>query len=109
MEKMHDDGPGLLLGQDGGQPFGLLGPNGIHGAQFHFKHLTVEEQQGAEGLVLGGGGDVLLHGQVGEKGLNFRDSHLLWVSLAVEQDVALDPVHVGLFPSASSGQAVRIE
>jgi len=46
---------------------------------------------------LGGGGDVLLHGQVGQKGLDFPAAHLLRVSFVVEQNVPLDPVHVSLF------------
>ena len=34
------------------------------------KHLTVEKQERTEGLVLGGSGHVLLHGQVGEEGFD---------------------------------------
>ncbi len=33
--------------------------------------LAVEEEEGREGLVLGGGGDVSFHGEVGEEGLDF--------------------------------------
>jgi hypothetical protein len=34
---------------------------------------------------------------VGEKGGDFRDAHLGWMALSVEQDKALDPVGVGVF------------
>ena len=38
----------------------------------------------------------MIHGQVGEKGLNFGAAHLTWVPLVVEQDETFDPVYVGL-------------
>jgi hypothetical protein len=47
---------GFLFGQDDGQALGLFSPDGIDGAlQLLFEHLPVEKDQGAEGLVLGGG------------------------------------------------------
>ena len=69
------------------------------------KHLTVEEEDGAESLILGGGGHVALYGQVGEKGFDpstgsgqrFRRAHILGMAFVMEKDVALDPVRVGLF------------
>jgi len=44
---------------------------------------------------LGGGGDVLVHGQMGEESLDFRDAHVAGVTLVVEQDVAPGPTDVG--------------
>jgi hypothetical protein len=49
-----------------------------------FKDLSVQEQDGVEGLVLRGGGDLLIHGQVGQEGLNFRNAHVLEMPFAVE-------------------------
>jgi len=40
----------LLCCQDGGQPFGFFGAQSVDGPQVRFQHLTVEEQQSAEGL-----------------------------------------------------------
>jgi hypothetical protein len=40
---------------------------GVHWPEIVVQHLAVEEQQGAEGLILSGSGDMLLHCQVGEE------------------------------------------
>lgn len=90
--------PDLLPGEDGGHS--LLGPFGAdvvdRALELFFEHLEVEEQEGAESLVLRGGGHILVHGQVGEKGLNFRGIHLFGMSFVVEQDVAFDPPDISL-------------
>ena len=39
-----------------------FGAQGVHRAQVLMEHPAIEEEQGAEGLVLGGSGDVLLVG-----------------------------------------------
>jgi hypothetical protein len=57
---------------------------------------TIQKQQGAEGLILGGGSDVLVHGQMGQNGFDFLASHLLGVAFVVEQNVAFDPVYISL-------------
>ena len=61
------------------------------------QHLAVQEFQGTQRLVLRGGGDFLIHGQVSEKGFHFCATHVLGVALVVKQDKAFDPVRVGLF------------
>ena len=38
-----------------------------------------------------------LGGEVGDEGLNFGDAHVFGVAFVVEEDVAADPVYVGLF------------
>lgn len=91
-----DEAQSLLPGQDGGQPFGAFGAQRINGAQVLAEHFTVEEKQGAEGLILCGSGDVLLDCKVSEKGFDLWRSHLGWVAHAVEKDVTLDPADVGL-------------
>jgi len=60
------------------------------------EHLAIEEEKGAEGLVLGGGGDVFLDGQVGEKGFDLGSAHVGRVTHAVEVDIAFDLADVGL-------------
>jgi hypothetical protein len=94
----------FFFGQDDGQASGFLCVQGVDGSQVLFQYLAVEEQQGAEGLtsagsvqrVLGGGSDISLHGQVGEKGLHFQCAHLGRMAHVMEVDVAFDPVEVGL-------------
>jgi hypothetical protein len=70
---------------------------GVNGAEILVKHLGGEKEQRAEGVVLCEGGNVALHGQVGEKGLDFRAAHLGRVANVVEVDVAFDPVGMGFF------------
>jgi hypothetical protein len=59
--------------------------------------MLVEEEQGAEGLVLRRGGDVAVDGQIGEEVVDFRFTHFDGMALAVEQDVAFGPVVVRVF------------
>jgi len=88
----------FFLGQDGGQPLRPFGANGIDAPfQILFKDLAVQEQDGVEGLILRGGGDLLIHGQVGQEGLDFRRAHVLGMSFAVVENVAFDPADVGFF------------
>ena len=93
-------------GQDGGQPLWPFGADGVDAPfQILFKDLAVQEQGGVEGLVLRGGGDLLIHGQVGQKGLDpstssghrFRSAHVLGVSFVVVENVAFDPADVSFF------------
>jgi hypothetical protein len=53
--------------------------------------LSIEEEQGAQGLVLGGGRDVVVNGESGQEGGGLGGAHLSPVALAVEEDVPLDP------------------
>ena len=54
----------------------------------------VEKDEGVEGLVLGGSGDFLVDGEVGEESLDLRSAHLARMTLLMEKDVALDPENV---------------
>ena len=74
-----------------------MAAHGVDGVvQLLAEDLAIEEEQRAEGLVLRGGGDVALDGQVGEERLDLRAAHIFGVALAVEQDEAPDPIDVGL-------------
>ena len=77
------------------QAFSAGGVNGTF--QVLLKHLAIEQQETAKGLVLRRGGNVLTDGQMGEKGLDFGDADFTWVLFIVEQDVVLDPGDAGLF------------
>jgi hypothetical protein len=87
----------LVPGEDGGEALGPFGRGEEDGVNLFVEDFAVEEKNGAEGLVLGGGGDVPFHGQVGQEGLDFGGAHLGGVAFVVEEDEAAHPVHVGLF------------
>jgi hypothetical protein len=61
-----------------------------------FEHVPVQEQEGAEGLVLGRGGHVLIDSQMGQKSLDLGSAHVGGMALVMEQDIACDPADVGL-------------
>ena len=91
------DNPLAPPGQDGGQASWIFGAHGIHRVwQFLFEDMAVQEKD-SQSLVLGGGGYVLMRRQVGQEGFYLRHAHLLGMEFIMEEDVAPDPVHVGLF------------
>jgi hypothetical protein len=55
---------------------------------------VVEEDERAEGLVLRGGGDVTLDGEVVEEGRHLRRAHVRGVAAAMEGDEGPDPLDV---------------
>jgi len=59
--------------------------------------VAVEEEDGGEGLILCRGGDVFFNGEVGDECLDLWHAHVFGVAFAVVEDVAFDPVFVGLF------------
>lgn len=92
-----DDLKGFLAGEDGGKPLGAFGRGRQDGFDFFVEDFAVEEEDGGEGLVLGGGGNVAVVSEVKEEGLDFGGAHFEGVAFAVEEDVAAHPVKVGLF------------
>ena len=75
------------------------------------EHLAIEEQDGVEGLILGGVGDDFLHSQVGQECFYFGGAPFGRVAHVVEKDLVFAsegmppaPADVGLLPSTSSGQ-----
>ena len=76
----------------------LFGPYDVPQlADVQVQHVTIEEHQRIERLVLRGGADMLLHGQHGKKLTNFRFSHLCRMAFPMKENEAFDPVHVGVF------------
>jgi hypothetical protein len=59
--------------------------------------LAIQEENGAERLVLCAGGDLALNGEVSEEGFNLRFAHVARVARAVEENDAPDPGEVGGF------------
>jgi hypothetical protein len=55
------------------------------------EHIAVEEQSGTEGLVVGGGGDLLLNHKMRQKGPDVCASHILGMAFVVEANIPFDP------------------
>ncbi len=71
------------------------GAEGIDGTELLVENIAVKEEQGAEGLVLGGGGNAGA-GQHGQERLNLLVGGLRSKGAALEKEsVAVDPVGVG--------------
>jgi hypothetical protein len=97
-----EDGADLVARQHDGQMLGPLGPDDVvEPREVDAEHLAIQKEQGAQGLVLGGGGDLALHGEGRQERGDFGGAHLGRVALAVEEDVALDPVDVRLLGAAA--------
>jgi hypothetical protein len=61
---LPENGPGLLPGQHDGQVLGPLGPHDIvEPRQIHTEGVSIQEEQGAERLVLGGRGNLVSYGE----------------------------------------------
>jgi hypothetical protein len=85
-------------GEDGGEAFGASGADGVDRLFEGFaEHGSEEEEDGAEGLVLGGGGDLAVDGKVGEEGGDVGGGEISWEAAAVEEDEAPDPAEVADF------------
>lgn len=59
--------------------------------------FAVKEEEGAEGLVLGRGGDVAGDGEVSEELFDFTGAHLVGMAFVVVEDEAFDPVGIRFF------------
>jgi hypothetical protein len=111
MHTLHaaDNAQGLVSRHDGRQALGLVGAERVNVPQLLMEHLAVQKEQRADtlsaaqrrgcagrGLGLSGGGHVAFDRQVGEERLHLGAAHVLRVAFGVEQDVARDPIGVGL-------------
>ena len=90
-EQLQDLGLGRAVAKRGW----TIGAEGLDRAEWLFEHFPVKEEQGIEGLVLGGGRNVGL-GEVGEEGLDllFRGGVGVFETLEKE-GVAPEPLGVG--------------
>ena len=73
------------------RPFDAFDPG-----QSDVQHIAIEEDEGIEGDVLGGGGDVAYGSKMGEVGADFGNAEVLGMSFAMKSDVASDGGEVGL-------------
>jgi hypothetical protein len=59
--------------------------------------MSVQKQEGIQGAVLRGGGDLLVEGEVDEKSPDLGGSHVLGVAFVVKEDKPFDPTERGDF------------
>jgi hypothetical protein len=75
---------------------GPLGSDGVDAAaEVLAEDLLIQKEQGSEGLVLGGGGDVVHDSEVAQEGFGFGNAHVLGMTLVVKQYVTSDPLNTG--------------
>jgi hypothetical protein len=87
----------LLTSEDDGELGRAFDPlDFIDEGEFALEDLLVKEEEAAQGLVLGGGGDVFVHCEVGKELSDFVFAHLVGMAFVVEEDVAPDPIDIGL-------------
>ena len=94
---LSNDAHGFIAAEDGGKTFGAFSGGKQNRFDFLVEHFAVQEEDGAEGLVLGGGGDVPFGGEVDDIGTDLVGAHLGGMLFMVEEDVAADPIEVGFF------------
>ena len=85
-----------------GEPHGALrAHDAVQPRQIDLQHLLVEEQEGAQGLVLGRGGDLPIDRERREELRDFRGAHLGGGALVVEDDETPDPGDVRLLSATA--------
>jgi len=67
---------------------------GYSGGQILFEHLEIEKHESAQCLILCGCSDVLVGREITQKGAHLLGAHFFAVRFPMEQDEALDPVHL---------------
>ena len=102
------DGFDFRAGHDYRQMDRLLGPYYVSElAGIDAQDPAVHEQEGGKCLVLGGGGDVILKGKVGQKGVYFGFNWLSGLVVAADCQVQSYPVQVGFFGSGAVMQGAH--
>jgi hypothetical protein len=92
----------LVAGQDDWQSLRALGTHdAVEPRQVDRQHVTVEEQERAQRLVLGRGGHPALDRERVEDAGDLGSTQLGRMTLAMEEDVPVDPGDVGLFCAAT--------
>src|SRR5207344_3515825 len=95
--QMIEYGPDLGSRQDQRHPHGAFGARGVlEVIELSVEHLPEQEEEGAEGLVLGGAVDPTADGQVSEVGPDLDHAEVLCVAGAVERQEAVYPRRVRL-------------
>lgn len=86
-------------GEDVWYPFSFFGAYEFEPGfiQWYFEDVAVEEHDGADGLVLGGGGGFALDDEVCDELVDLVYAHFFGVAFVVVEDVFADPLEVGFF------------
>ena len=93
---MREEPRYLVTSEDDGKFPRPLGPGELAEVpEFDFKDLLVEEYDGVERLILGRSSDVPFHGQMAQECVDFGGTHLIRVSLTVEENESPNPLQVG--------------
>ena len=89
----------FFLGEDGGNGFGALRAELGKGkfVEFDLKNIAIQEEDGAECLILSGCGDFPTRGKMGEELSNFGESHVFRVTFTMIENVVSDPENIGIF------------
>ena len=94
-----NDGFGFLFGKDGGDAFAPFGADEaeVGLVELEVEDVAVEKDDGADDLVLGGGGGFAVYDEVGDELFDFGGAHFFGVAFVVVEDVLTDPFDVGFF------------
>ena len=106
--QVGEDGGDLVLREDGGNALLVGGPlDAVQPGQRGVQHLSIEEQQRAQRLVVRGRRDAPLGGQHREEGLDMLGAHVARMLHAVPTDEEPDPVNVQLLGTEAIVQIAR--
>lgn len=94
---MGEDALNLVAREDDGQAFGSLGTHRVDIAEVLMKNITIEKENGAEGLVLGRSSDVFVQSEMGQELFDFGCAHLTRMAFVMKKNRAFDPIHVSFF------------
>ncbi len=94
-----DDGFGFVFGEDGGYAFAAFGADEaeVGLVEFDVEDVAVEEEDGADDLILGGGGGFAVYDEVGDELVDLGCAHFFGVAFVVVEDVFAHPLDVGFF------------
>ena len=94
-----DDGAHFFYGENVGDSFSFFGSDEVEGGlvEFDVEGVAVEEEDGADGLILGGGGGFAVDDEVGDELVDLGDTHFTRVAFVVKEDVCPNPFDVGFF------------
>jgi len=93
--EVAEDQAGFVTAEDGGDTARGAGAGGAdRSLEGQAEDGAVQEEDGAERLILGGSGDLFFDGEVGEEGFNLARSEVLGIAVRVERQEALEPEQV---------------
>lgn len=97
--EVGDEPFNFIFGEHDWNRFGALGAKfgNLEFIELEVKNVSVEEEDGAKGLILSGGGDLLFGCEVGKVLSDFRDAHFFWMAFIMKENVVPDPLDIGVF------------